>query len=216
MSFRARTTSPNGVGSACRGPSESPPPRSSGAGRSGSARGRYPVAVRNPASPSAAPTPTGPLHWIEEGGDSPGPRQADPTPFGDVVLARKDIPASYHLAVTLDDALQGVTLVTRGEDLAASTHVHRVLQALLGLPTPRYRHHPLLTDAAGRRLSKRDGALTIRAMRQQGLSPGDIIALAETENLNRAGGGDRSQPRDIRGRWGVRHRAAGQSRGSPG
>ena len=163
-----------------------------------------------------APTPTGPLHWIEEGGDSPGPRHADPTPFGDVVLARKDIPASYHLAVTLDDALQGVTLVTRGEDLAASTHVHRVLQALLGLPTPRYRHHPLLTDAAGRRLSKRDGALTIRAMRQQGLSPGDIIALAETENLNRAGGGDRSQPRDIRGRWGVRHRAAGQSRGSPG
>ena len=85
----------------------------------------------------------------------------------------------------------GVTLVTRGEDLAASTHVHRVLQAPLGLPTPHYRHHPLLTDATGRRLSKRDGALTIRAMRQQGLSPDDIIALAETANLNRAGGGDR-------------------------
>ena len=145
----------------------------------------------------------------------PGRRTVDPTPFGDVILARKDIPASYHLAVTLDDSLQGVTLVTRGEDLAASTHVHRVLQALLALPTPHYRHHPLLTDATGRRLSKRDGALTIRAMREQGMSPGGIIALAETANLNRAGGGDRSQPQDIRGRRGARHRAGGQSRGSP-
>ena len=161
-------------------------------------------------------TLTGPLHWIEESGDVPGPRQADPMPFGDVVLARKDIPASYHLAVTLDDAIQGVTLVTRGEDLAASTHVHRVLQALLRLPTPRYRHHPLLTDAAGRRLSKRDGALTIRSMRQQGLSPRDIIALAEAANLNRAGDEDRSQPRGIRGRPGAGHRAAARNREAPG
>ena len=153
----------------------------------------------------------------------PGRRTADPTSFGDVILARKDIPASYHLAVTLDDSLQGVTLVTRGEDLATATQVHRVLQALLGLPAPRYRHHPLLTDAAGRRLSKRDGAMTIRAMRQQGIramrqqgmSAGEVIALAETANLNRAGGGDRSQPRDIRGRRGARHRAGVQSRGSP-
>ena len=122
---------------------------------------------------------TGPLYWTEEGTSAPGLREADPAPLGDVVLARKDTPASYHLAVTIDDAIQGVTLVTRGEDLASATHVHRVLQALLGLPTPRYRHHPLLADATGRRLSKRDGALTIRAMRQQGMSPAEIITLAE-------------------------------------
>jgi glutamyl-Q tRNA(Asp) synthetase len=121
---------------------------------------------------------TGPLQWTEEGGNAPGPRQTDPIPLGDVVLARKDIPASYHLAVTVDDAIQGVTLVTRGEDLASATHIHRALQALLGLPTPHYRHHPLLTDTTGRRLSKRDGALTIRAMRQQGMSPAEIIAAA--------------------------------------
>jgi glutamyl-Q tRNA(Asp) synthetase len=158
---------------------------------------------------------TGPLHWLEEGTGMPVLRRADPRLLGDVVLARKDIPASYHLAVTLDDAIQGVSLVTRGKDLATATHVHRVLQALLGLPTPRYRHHPLLTDASGRRLSKRDGAMTIRAMRQQGMSAADVIALAEA-NLNRAGGGDRSQPRHIRGRPGAGHRAAAQSRESPG
>ena len=95
------------------------------------------------------------------------------------MLARKEFPASYHLAVTVDDAIQGVTLVTRGEDLAPATHIHRVLQALLGLPTPRYRHHPLLTDAAGRRLAKRDGAPTIRSMRQRGMNPSEIIAIAE-------------------------------------
>jgi glutamyl-Q tRNA(Asp) synthetase len=118
---------------------------------------------------------TGPLEWIE--GECR--RQADPAMLGDVVLARKEIPVSYHLAVTVDDAIQGVTLVTRGADLAAATHIHRVLQALLRLPTPRYRHHPLLTDAAGRRLAKRDGALTIRALRQQGMSQVDVIAMAE-------------------------------------
>jgi glutamyl-Q tRNA(Asp) synthetase len=159
---------------------------------------------------------TGPLQWLEEGGSMPGPRQADPTPLGDVVLARKDIPTSYHLAVTLDDATQGVTLVTRGEDLASATHVHRVLQALLGLATPRYRHHPLLTDATGRRLSKRDGAMTVRAMRQQGMSAAEIIASAEGAGLSRADGGDRSQPRDIRGRPGAGPHGAAQSRGSPG
>jgi glutamyl-Q tRNA(Asp) synthetase len=158
---------------------------------------------------------TGPLHWIEEGGGAPGVREADPAQLSDVVLARKDTPASYHLAVTVDDAVQGVTLVTRGEDLASVTHVHRVLQALLGLPTPRYRHHPLLTDAAGRRLSKRDGALTIRAMRQQGMSAADIIAVAEAENLNPAGGEGRSLLRDIRGRPDAAVRAATQNPGSP-
>jgi glutamyl-Q tRNA(Asp) synthetase len=121
---------------------------------------------------------TGPLDWFEDGADGPRRQAADPAPLGDVVLARKDMPASYHLAVTVDDALQGVTLVTRGADLVEATHVHRVLQALLGLPTPRYRHHVLLTDTTGRRLSKRDRALTIRSMRQSGMSPGEILALA--------------------------------------
>jgi len=121
---------------------------------------------------------TGALEWIEEAGDGPHRRLADPAPLGDVVLARKDVPTSYHLAVTVDDAIQGVTLVTRGEDLATATHVHRVLQALLNLPTPRYRHHELVTDAAGRRLSKRDRALTIRAMRASGIGPAEIFDLA--------------------------------------
>jgi len=121
---------------------------------------------------------TGALEWIEEAGDGPHRRLADPAPLGDVVLARKDVPTSYHLAVTVDDAIQEVTLVTRGEDLATATHVHRVLQALLNLPTPRYRHHELVTDAAGRRLSKRDRALTIRAMRASGIGPAEIFDLA--------------------------------------
>jgi glutamyl-Q tRNA(Asp) synthetase len=105
---------------------------------------------------------------------------ADPRTLGDIVLARKEIPTSYHLAVTLDDALQGVTLVTRGADLLSATHIHRLLQALLGLPTPRYRHHPLLTDAGGRRLAKRDQVLSIRAMREAGMTPAVIIAAAQS------------------------------------
>jgi glutamyl-Q tRNA(Asp) synthetase len=121
---------------------------------------------------------TGPLDWVEEQEDGPHRKLADPAPPGDVVLARKDVPTSYHLAVTVDDAVQGVTLVTRGQDLAPATHVHRVLQALLDLPTPRYRHHALVTDAAGRRLSKRDRALTIRSMRESGISPAEILDLA--------------------------------------
>ncbi|MBX6370287.1 MAG: tRNA glutamyl-Q(34) synthetase GluQRS, partial [Rhodospirillales bacterium] len=96
----------------------------------------------------------------------------------DVVLARKDAPTSYHLAVTVDDALQGVTLVTRGEDLFRATDVQRVLQALLGLPTPRYRHHRLLVDDKGRRFAKRDKSLTIAALRKDGRSPADVRRLA--------------------------------------
>ena len=119
---------------------------------------------------------TRPLDWIE--GECR--RQAEPEVLGDAVLAHKEIPASYHLAVTVDDAIQGVTLVTRGEDLASATHIHRVLQALLGLPIPGYRHHPLLTDSAGRRLSKRDGAPTIRSMRKRGVTPSEVIAMAQT------------------------------------
>jgi glutamyl-Q tRNA(Asp) synthetase len=99
---------------------------------------------------------------------------ADPALFGDVVLARKDTPASYHLCVTHDDALQGVTLVTRGEDLKESTHLHRLLQALMGWPTPVYAHHGLLTDATGRRLAKRDQAMTLRALRAAGVTAVDI------------------------------------------
>jgi glutamyl-Q tRNA(Asp) synthetase len=103
---------------------------------------------------------------------------AHPAQFGDVVLGRKECPASYHLAVTVDDAAQGVTLVTRGEDLAAAAHLHRLLQSLLDLPTPDYRFHSLLTDAQGRRLAKRDGAQTISDLRAEGLSPADVTEMA--------------------------------------
>ena len=97
---------------------------------------------------------------------------------GDVVLARKDTPTSYHLAVTVDDALQGVTLVTRGRDLLHATHVHRVLQALLDLPEPAYHHHELLTGADGERLAKRDRSLTLQALREAGKSPAEVRAMA--------------------------------------
>lgn len=96
---------------------------------------------------------------------------ASPTDFGDIVLARKETPAAYHLAVVVDDAAQGVTLVTRGVDLLRATDVHRLLQALLGLPSPHYHHHKLLTDAAGKRYAKRDQSVTLRALRQKGLAP---------------------------------------------
>jgi glutamyl-Q tRNA(Asp) synthetase len=99
---------------------------------------------------------------------------ADPAQFGDVVLARKDTPTSYHLCVTHDDALQGVTLVTRGEDLKQATHPHRLLQALMGWPTPAYAHHRLLTDASGRRLAKRDRAMTLRELRASGVTADDL------------------------------------------
>lgn len=101
-----------------------------------------------------------------------------PARFGDVVLARKDSPASYHLCVTHDDTAQGVTLVTRGVDLLAVTDIHRLLQALLGWPAPTYAHHRLLTDATGQRLAKRDKAATLRQMRADGLSPRHVRAMA--------------------------------------
>lgn len=109
---------------------------------------------------------------------SRGRLRCDPARFGDVVLARKDIPASYHLCVTHDDALQGVTLVTRAEDLLPATDLHRLLQALLGWPAPRYRHHPLLLGPDGKRLSKRDNAPTLAALREAGQSPAAVRALA--------------------------------------
>ncbi len=121
----------------------------------------------------------GPLAY-EERGLNPGHTPCDPASFGDIVLARRDLPASYHLAVVHDDALQGVTLVTRGVDLAPATHLHCLLQALLGLPTPAYAHHRLLCDAAGRRLSKRDGAASVAALRAAGLTPSDVLAAARS------------------------------------
>src|SRR5262249_44093298 len=127
----------------------------------------------------AALARTGPLVWLDDRREI----AADPATLGDVVLARKELPTSYHLAVTVDDALQGVTLVTRGADLFAATHIHRPLQALRGLPTPCYRHHKLLTDTRGRRLAKRDKALTIRAMREAGMTPAAIIAAASTGSI---------------------------------
>jgi len=113
---------------------------------------------------------------FEESGDVPerGTVVARPEIFGDVVLARKDTPASYHLAVVVDDASQGVTLVTRGLDLLPATHLHRLLQALLDLPVPRYRHHRLITDAAGKRLAKRDQATALRTLRERGVRPEEI------------------------------------------
>ena len=107
-----------------------------------------------------------------------GRLEARPEIFGDVVLARKDTPTSYHLAVTVDDHIQGITLVTRGEDLLPATHVHRLLQGLLGLETPEYRHHRLLTDDAGRRLAKRHDSLSIRSLRERGHSAEEVGAMA--------------------------------------
>jgi glutamyl-Q tRNA(Asp) synthetase len=106
--------------------------------------------------------------------EADGTVNADPARFGDVVLARKDTPTSYHLCVTHDDALQGVTLVTRGEDLRNATHLHRLLQTLMGWPTPAYAHHRLLTDASGRRLAKRDHAMTLRELRAAGVTAEEL------------------------------------------
>jgi glutamyl-Q tRNA(Asp) synthetase len=117
---------------------------------------------------------TGPLTWQDI---DRGVILAEPQLLGDVVLGRRDAPASYHLAVSLDDDLQGVNLVTRGEDLLAATHVHRLLQSLLDLATPAYRHHRLLTNAKGERLAKRDGAMTLAALRQAGHAPAEVRAM---------------------------------------
>jgi glutamyl-Q tRNA(Asp) synthetase len=119
----------------------------------------------------ALATLSGPIGFEEEG---EGWIACDPEPFGDIVLARKDAPASYHLCVTHDDALQGVTLVTRGADLKSATHVQRLLQALMGWPTPLYAHHGLIRDEAGTRLAKRQGAMTLRDLRASGMTAGEI------------------------------------------
>lgn len=115
----------------------------------------------------------GPLEFIEHG----HVRAVKPLLFGDVVLARKDMPASYHLAVVVDDAFQGVTLVTRGKDLLPAAHVQRLLQALLGLSAPAYAHHRLILDKNERKFSKRDQSVTLRDLRAAGVTPAGVEAL---------------------------------------
>ena len=117
---------------------------------------------------------SGPLEWLDE---IAGLQRATPQIFGDVVLLRKEAPASYHLAATLDDAADGVTLVTRGMDLFAASHVHRLLQALLGLPVPTWHHHPLLLDSGGAKLAKRRGSPSLADRRLAG-EDGRALAAA--------------------------------------
>jgi len=128
----------------------------------------------------AAMEVAGPLIWDERGagpGGESGRLAADPAQWGDVVLARKDVPTSYHVSVVVDDALQGITEVVRGQDLFAATSIHRLLQALLGLPEPAYRHHRLIRDDGGRKLSKSTRATALRSLRAAGATPADIRRL---------------------------------------
>ena len=121
----------------------------------------------------------GALTFLETGAGPKGEagrRQVTPESAGDIVLARKDIGVAYHLAVVVDDAHQGVTHVVRGCDLFAATGVQRLLQAVLGLPEPVYRHHRLLVGPDGKRYAKRDRAETLQALREQGVSPDQLIA----------------------------------------
>jgi glutamyl-Q tRNA(Asp) synthetase len=143
----------------------------------GTCRGRADADLRRPHAwrldARKAQALTGPVSWHD---DRAGTVDARPDLLGDVVLARKDAPVSYHLAVTVDDAAQGVTDVVRGRDLFLSTHVHRLLQALLGLPTPAYHHHRLLIGPDGERLAKRHGAASLAGLRAQGVDPASIIS----------------------------------------
>ena len=123
---------------------------------------------------------SGPIHFREDGEGPRGQKgelAIQPMRFGDVILARKDVPTSYHLAVTLDDALQNVTVVTRGQDLFPATYIHRLLQVLLDLPEPAYRHHALIRDETGRRLSKTAKDQGLRELRLGGATPADIHRL---------------------------------------
>lgn len=112
-----------------------------------------------------------PLYWTDI---KSGTQKADPALLGDVVLARKDFPTSYHLSVVVDDHIQGITHVIRGQDLYYASHFHRLLQFLLDLATPTYDHHPLLTTKDGNRLAKRDKSITIKSIRESGASPDQI------------------------------------------
>ena len=129
---------------------------------------------------AAARALTGQLAWIERGEGPEGETgavSAQPEAWGDVILARKETPTSYHLSVVIDDALQGVTDVVRGRDLFWSTSVHLLLQQLLGIPQPAYRHHRLIKDASGHKLSKSTKATALRELRGQGATPADIRSL---------------------------------------
>ncbi len=122
----------------------------------------------------------GELTWIDRGMSNDGHTiRAEPGIFGDVVLARKDTPTSYHLACSVDDHIQGVSLVTRGKDLFAATHLHRLLQELLGLDTPDYHHHELVRNEHGDRLAKRDRSSSLRAMREAGETPDKIRKILD-------------------------------------
>ncbi len=121
----------------------------------------------------------GGLSWHDRG---LGRQPVDINAMGDVVIARKDVPASYHLAVVVDDAEQGVTLVTRGQDLAPATHVHRQLQAALHLPAPDYHHHGLITDPDGRRIAKRDNPESLRMLREAGVTSAEVWARLGVED----------------------------------
>jgi glutamyl-Q tRNA(Asp) synthetase len=129
----------------------------------------------------AAIARAGPLQWEETGsgrnGES-GSIAAAPQAWGDVVLARRETPTSYHLSVVVDDAAQGVTHVVRGQDLFWATGVHRLLQALLEVPMPVYHHHRLLLDAEGRKLSKSTQSTALRELRSRGITPADIRRMA--------------------------------------
>ena len=114
----------------------------------------------------------GPVRWKDI---DAGTFEAKPERFGDIVLARKDAPAAYHLAVVIDDATSGVTLVTRGDDLLAATDIQALLQRLLGLPQPLYHHHRLLLGSNGKRLAKRDQSATIQSLREAGYSPDEVL-----------------------------------------
>ena len=142
----------------------------------------YPGTCRNSAPDPAIPAAlrldmdracamAGPLGWHDA---LAGEQRATPEIFGDVVLVRKDNPASYHLAATLDDAVDGVSLVTRGQDLFVASHIHRLLQALLDLPVPRWHHHALVLDKEGRKLAKRRGSQALADLRAQGINGKDL------------------------------------------
>ena len=127
-----------------------------------------------------------PLTFREAGDGTARDIAAEPALWGDVVLARRDTPTSYHLSVVVDDALQGVTHVVRGCDLLAATGVHRVLQTLLGLPAPAYRHHALILGPDGHKLSKSRGDVSLRALREAGLTPADIRRMVGLSEEGRA------------------------------
>jgi len=124
---------------------------------------------------------TGPLSWTDL---NQGDITATPEIFGDVVLARKDTPTSYHLAVTVDDHIQGIQIVTRGSDLFLATHIHRVLQELLNFASPTYYHHRLMMGPDGQRLAKRNKAETLQSLRQTGHTAADILSICDTLKAN--------------------------------